>query len=763
MLLALTGCQREQTVSDDSQSNGITVPATLFIPTKDNPAPSTKVTLNDETLQFTWNSGDAIAIMATGVGNYINFFSTDAEGTAYGQFTGTVTVNPETTPTLWVGVNPYSAASSFTSANGNTVIGISASQSGALADVGDNYVSIAQNGNQIKDSGDYNFYMDDPLTPFCSIVRFNVPAVLNVTRILVSGSKDSAPHGIAGSETIKLNVGNVCKNTPSASESEIEISRSGSVISGDVYVCLLPDTMGDDPKVYHNSADAVKIRLEKATGQYWEKTISINSEHPLTAGKLMNFGSVPTTISFSELVIAKPTLTYTTDKKLVASCTTPGVTFYYTSDPLCEPEDPTTSDTVLPAAGVELTSTQFIKVIAAIDDVTSEIAEANLRYWDRSEESTSVTATIPASGQYNINSWFYLTTVDGTAHNNVSVSSSGIAPNSKTPYVRFNVASLTDGTGMFFIQCHYASNRYVPAFIGDTQIASSGNKPAIDSFVKLGEETINVGTISYCYFSNASDSGTKLVTFAFFETGDVDFPTPTCQTPVFTYEEGKVVATSTSGATIYYTIGDALPANPTASSEVFPAEGLTIASGKYFKAIAIKDGYNNSAVASGAFRKWNYSALNSYFEEDITEETNADVTSSYLLYNNPLVSDWLTLSTTSDTYYLKARCGKGYSVSGSTETFSCTNLLNGNVKLYLRGYKSSDKVVLVYKPSSSAATQSCEQGVLVNGQYSLGATSAIESGETSQFWVNKGHRISDIVFLESGVTTGLSLMNQPFD
>ena len=70
----------------------------------------------------------------------------------------------------------------------------------------------------------------------------------------------------------------------------------------------------------------------------------------------------------------------------------------------------------------------------------------------------------------------------------------------------------------------------------------------------------------------------------------------TCGNPVFARRAGTdvvTVSTSTEGATIHYTIGDSIP---TAESEIFPADGLTVYRNQTINAIALRDSYYPSQV-----------------------------------------------------------------------------------------------------------------------------------------------------------------------
>lgn len=80
----------------------------------------------------------------------------------------------------------------------------------------------------------------------------------------------------------------------------------------------------------------------------------------------------------------------------------------------------------------------------------------------------------------------------------------------------------------------------------------------------------------------------------------------TCATPTFTPAAGAVlsgstvaISTTTDGATIYYTMG-ANPDDPTTSSDVY-SEPIEITEATTIKAMAVKDGYNNSSIASASY------------------------------------------------------------------------------------------------------------------------------------------------------------------
>ena len=116
---------------------------------------------------------------------------------------------------------------------------------------------------------------------------------------------------------------------------------------------------------------------------------------------------------------------------------------------------------------------------------------------------------------------------------------------------------------------------------------------------------------SNCYFKfvyNLSVSGNsnRFVQFSgavfYKETGG----TPTCATPTFTPKAGAVasgttvtLSTTTEDADIYYTMG-ASPADPTSESTKYSAP-ISITEATTIKAIAVKEGSNNSEVATASY------------------------------------------------------------------------------------------------------------------------------------------------------------------
>ena len=98
-------------------------------------------------------------------------------------------------------------------------------------------------------------------------------------------------------------------------------------------------------------------------------------------------------------------------------------------------------------------------------------------------------------------------------------------------------------------------------------------------------------------------------------------PLPTCATPVITIAEGGVVSITceTAGATIHYTVGDS-PADPTEADAVFSA--VTLTDGQTIKAIAVAEGFRQSAVASKKYTVGGATGLVEYVSTFTDKELN---------------------------------------------------------------------------------------------------------------------------------------------
>ncbi len=150
-------------------------------------------------------------------------------------------------------------------------------------------------------------------------------------------------------------------------------------------------------------------------------------------------------------------------------------------------------------------------------------------------------------------------------------------------------------------------------------------------------------TSGYRYY--ASSTGTADICFYKLDTGGSQ--TETCETPTFspvagTYTEAQSVSisTATDGATIYYTTDGSAP---TTSSNVYSTP-INVASTMTINAIAVKEGYDNSEMATATYTIESQSSESSdgtWELTDLADLTSTDVFvivgyngSNYAMSNN---------------------------------------------------------------------------------------------------------------------------------
>ena len=141
----------------------------------------------------------------------------------------------------------------------------------------------------------------------------------------------------------------------------------------------------------------------------------------------------------------------------------------------------------------------------------------------------------------------------------------------------------------------------------------------------------------YTYVGLRSASGAM-----YLDEIDIDWATsgtPTCAAPTFTPAAGTVlsgttvaISTTTADATIYYTMG-ANPDDPTTSSAVYSTP-IEITEATTIKAMAVKDGYNNSSIASASYTI----ATPLTTMQEIFDAATSTATNVYITFDNWVVS-----------------------------------------------------------------------------------------------------------------------------
>ena len=132
---------------------------------------------------------------------------------------------------------------------------------------------------------------------------------------------------------------------------------------------------------------------------------------------------------------------------------------------------------------------------------------------------------------------------------------------------------------------------------GFSIIASKSEKRNILRF-----NNTNNGPLFNCY--SVTSSGVAGSNVLLYKYEDAVIETPSCATPAISCSNNVITITcGTADATIYYEIGadEATTNEPTTSSSVYDSSNKpSIAANSYVKAIAVADGYNNSAVAGAS-------------------------------------------------------------------------------------------------------------------------------------------------------------------
>ena len=141
--------------------------------------------------------------------------------------------------------------------------------------------------------------------------------------------------------------------------------------------------------------------------------------------------------------------------------------------------------------------------------------------------------------------------------------------------------------------------------LGHTNYASSG--AAVAGSVEWTGDATNYSKFAIvarpgATNSTATNKTLRAATFTIFKSSGSS--TPTCAEPTFSPEEGKfpaaqsvTISTTTQGASIYYTTDGS---TPTTSSNLYTS-AINVSTTTTIKAIAVKDDYENSPVASATY------------------------------------------------------------------------------------------------------------------------------------------------------------------
>lgn len=161
--------------------------------------------------------------------------------------------------------------------------------------------------------------------------------------------------------------------------------------------------------------------------------------------------------------------------------------------------------------------------------------------------------------------------------------------------------------------------------------------------------------------------------------------TPTCATPTFSPAAGAVVSgtqvsisCSTEGATIHYTMDGT---EPTATSPTY-SSAITIDAAKTIKAIAVKEGLNNSSVASASYTVLTpLTTMDEIFAAATSAGTTATTTA--ITFNN-----WVVTGVKNSNAYVTDGT-KGFIIYTASHGFQVGDILSGTAVCKVQLYNGS--------------------------------------------------------------------------
>lgn len=313
--------------------------------------------------------------------------------------------------------------------------------------------------------------------------------------------------------------------------------------------------------------------------------------------------------------------TYTSAQSVTISSATSGATIHYTTDGTT----PTSSSTTYSSA-ISVSSTTTIKAIAMVNDISSAVATATYTINSGSggsEEWVLVTdaSVLTADDEVVITNGISGTVkaMSTTQNSNnrgatdITIDTSGNTPK-LTPTATTEVLTLKGNSSAWsFLASNgnylasAASNNYLrssSSTISDNSCAtiSISSNVATIKFVSGASSYIRYNsqsTIFSCYSTASSQSDIYLFRKTTGSTPTEQVATPTFSPAAGTYTSAQNVTIScgTSGATIHYTLDGS---TPTSSSATY-SSAISVSATTTIKAIAVKEGYDDSEVATATY------------------------------------------------------------------------------------------------------------------------------------------------------------------
>ena len=304
-------CSKIGTENDYAQDRVVkaTIEASL------NEAVTTRATINQETangpFKISWTSGDKLVVLqkrypTTNHENAMNEFTFNGSS-----FDGSI-VNPFA-QSKWNAFFPSSQFADFSSSANVVYATLPHEQDGTGAAFNSCYLMYKLNRSADSESPEGQeegaeltaVNLSFEMKGFSSVIKLNVPEVLNLKTISLSAvdaegtdvnlagkiklQTAKGDNGLINGGSGKVNKGN---------KTTITVERNEGNISGDVFIYLLPDAYGGDPVKYYSTAKTLDFTFVDQAGQRCTMPIALDPEHPLTAGTIHDFGSLPTSLPY---------------------------------------------------------------------------------------------------------------------------------------------------------------------------------------------------------------------------------------------------------------------------------------------------------------------------------------------------------------------------------------------------------------------------------------------------------------------------------